>query len=79
MSKELFEISVLKYYKFRLDIFYIKYYYDPSNYYSVSIHLEQFPTEKNERVKVQFTDQVMRGSEIDKFLMETKKKLRIKS
>lgn len=52
-----------------------KYYFDPLNTYSISIQLEQIPTERVERIKVDLNDQMMSGKEIYKWLNDMKKKL----
>lgn len=76
MGNEVFEVNIALYYK---DLDWIakpfKYFYDPLNTYSVSVSLEQFPTEEVERVKIKFDDEMMNGKEVYKWVIETKKKL----
>lgn len=76
MGNEVFEVKVSLFYS---DLDWIakpfKYFYDPLNTYSVSVSLEQFPTEDTERVKIDFDDDLMSGKEVYKWIIETKKKL----
>ncbi|MGG1940389.1 hypothetical protein ABFY57_11935 [Paenibacillus polymyxa] len=76
MRDERFEVSISMYYK---DIDWIakpfKYYFDPLNTYSVIAQLEQFPSEKIDRIRLDLDDEKMSGKEIYKWLNEAKKKL----
>ncbi|SDJ67070.1 hypothetical protein [Paenibacillus naphthalenovorans] len=76
MKNDYFEVSISLHYE---DLTWIakpfKYYFDPLNTYSVSVELEQFPTQIIERIKIELKNEMMNGREIYKFLNEIKKKL----
>lgn len=76
MGNEIFEVKVSLHYR---DLDWIakpfKYYFDPLNRYSISVSLEQFPTEDIERIKVSLDNEIMRGKEVYRWLIETKQKL----
>lgn len=71
-----FEVNTSLYYKYMDWIAKpFKYYFDPLNIYSVTIRLEQIPSNSIERIRIVLDDEKMSGKEIYKWLIETKRKL----